>query len=142
MNYTTFQFDYDKDKLMSLFQTLSTQTQAMYNIADLTNVDKTNFPMMNIFNRDLSINEYGLAELTSETGMHENPKNNGLIMFPVNGLISFTFEDQTSVDITQPTILNGKVFHTYLPKETPAVFFAIKIPSNISYEQCCLLPKN
>jgi len=95
---------------------------------------------MNVFNRELSIREYGLAELVTETGMHVNPRNNGLIMFPVKGLMGFTFDDGTTVKITQPTITNGLVLHTYYPIESPAIFFAIKIPTNISYAECCLLP--
>jgi archaellin len=57
--------------------------------------------------------------------------------------INFTFENDDSIDITQPTITNGKVSHTYSPKSDSAIFFAIKIPFdidiNIVYEQISVL---
>jgi hypothetical protein len=131
-NYITFSSEYDKDGLLSLYNSLKSQNKCeiklCFEVADLTDIDQSLFPMMHIFDRVLSIQEYGLAELLTETGMHENPGNNGLIMFPLSGLIGFTFEDGTTIEIAQPTATNGRVLHTYYPIVSPAIFFAIKIP--------------
>jgi len=91
-------------------------------------------PCIDIFGRELGNDEYGLAELVVETGLHTNPGNNGLIVFPVSGLIQFDFLE-CKIDITEPTIINGKTIHNYLPLVTPSIFFAIKIPMDVSWEQ-------
>lgn len=136
-NYKIFEYDYDKDSLLSLYNSLKDEGKCSvnqcFNTADLTDVPHDRLPNMDIYERELSIGEYGLAELLSETGYHINPGNNGLIVFPVVGVITFTFEDGTSIDITQPTYTNGKVSHTYSSKDSPAVFFAIKIPSDVAW---------
>lgn len=139
MNYKILEYDYDKDKLSSLYVTLANTEHLVFRISDLSNIDKTLLPMMNVFNRELYPQEYGLAELLNETGMHVSPRNNGLIIFPVTGLINFTFVTGETIDITQPTIINGTVLHNYYPKVKDSVFFAIKIPTYITYEECCLL---
>jgi hypothetical protein len=137
-NYKIFEYDYDKDSLLSLYSSLKNEGKSKielcFNAADLTNVPHESLPYMNVYERTLAIGEYGLAELLSDTGYHVNPGNNGLIIFPVSGVINFTFEDGTSIDITQPTYTNGKVSHTYSPKDGSAVFFAIKIPSDVAWE--------
>ena len=136
-NYKTFDYAYSKDSLLFLYNKLKsdgkTQVDRCFEVADLTDVPHNMFPRMDIFDRTLDLKEYGLAELLSETGYHENPNNNGLIVFPVEGVIGFTFEDGTTVEITEPTITNGRIKHTYFPKTTPAVFFAIKIPLDVTW---------
>jgi len=137
-NYKIFEYTYDKDSLLSLYNSLKdegkSKVELCFNTADLTDVPHDILPNMDIYERTLAIGEYGLAELLSDTGYHVNPGNNGLIIFPVSGVINFTFEDGTSIDITQPTYTNGKVSHTYSPKDGSAVFFAIKIPSDVAWE--------
>ena len=146
-NYKTFDYTYDAASLLSLYNTLKAegkyQSTECFNTVYLTDVPHDIFPKMNIFGRLLDSNEYGLAEITADTGYHVNPGNNGLIIFPIEGVINFTFENDDSIDITQPTITNGKVSHTYSPKSDSAIFFAIKIPFdidiNIVYEQISVL---
>jgi len=130
MNYKTFDYGYSKESLLALFNRCNKQVMSCYNVADLTEVHQNMFPRMDIFDRTLDLKEYVLAELIGSTGYQINPGNNGLIIFPVTGLLTFEFEDGTSVDITGPTITNGKASHNIIPKDSPAVFFAIKIPED------------
>lgn len=118
--------------MFEIFQTSSKVKKLAYLLAE--NLPTENLPYLNIFNRTLSNDEYGLGELLIETGLHTNPRNNGLIVFPVSGLIRFDFID-CKVDVNSPTIINGRSIHNYLPLDKPSIFFAIKIPLSIHWEQ-------
>jgi hypothetical protein len=130
--YKFFDFDYNKRDLLEIFQNSLKVKKLTYSLAENLPVDK--LPFINVFDRSLSSDEYGLAELLTETGLHTNPKNNGLLVFPVNGLIQFDFL-KCKIDITTPTAINGRQLHNYKPLESSSIFFAIKIPYNVSWEQ-------
>ena len=133
MNYKTFDYLYSKENLFALYQRCDKQEVSCYILADLTNVPQNMFPRMDIFDRKLDSKEYVLGSLVSETDFQINPNNNGLIVFPVDGVLEFTFEDGTVVEITEPTVTNGKVRHKIKPKNGTAVFFAIKIPEDMTW---------
>lgn len=133
MNYKTFDYPYSKENLLALYQRCNKQDVSCYSLADLADVPQNMFPRMDIFERKLDIKEYVLGSLIGETGFQTNPGNNGLIIFPVDGVLEFTFEDGTVVEITEPTITNGKVSHNIKPKNDSAVFFAIKIPEDMTW---------
>jgi hypothetical protein len=134
--YKEFSFDYNQSKLFNLFQTSSKTQKLMYILADNLPVDV--LPCMQIFNRPLLENEYGLSELVSKTGFHVSPRNNGLIVFPVHGRIEFNFI-KCKVIATSPIAINGRQMHDYSPLDNPSIFFAIKIPTNISWEEAIKL---
>jgi hypothetical protein len=73
--------------------------------------------------------------------MHTKPNNNGLIIFPITNNISIEFEDGETFLINTPIAINGKELQKLSPSTTPSIFFAIKIPSDIPFEDAIsLLP--
>jgi len=130
--YKTFEFNYDRHKLLELFHASTKVRKLAYAMAE--DLPANILPCINILGRELSKDEYGLAELLVETGLHTNPKNNGLIVFPVSGVIQFDFLE-CKIDVTEPVMINGRTVHNYLPLVSPSIFFAIKIPSDITWEQ-------
>jgi len=132
MYYKKFNFEYNKKHLLNIFNCSILTPKQVYLHA--TNIPTDMLPCINIFGRDLTINEYGLSKIVRDTGFHINPGNNGLILFPVNGIVRFRFVDEV-VDADSPIIINGRQNHSYEPTNNDTIFFAIKIPSSIKFEE-------
>lgn len=126
MYYKRFSFNYDKEVLFNIFKSSELTRKQVYLHANNLPLDQ--LPCMNVFNRQLNDLEYSMAKIVGDTGFHVSPRNNGLILFPVNGVVRFTFLEDT-VDANTPIIINGKQQHTYGPTCDDTIFFAIKIPS-------------
>ena len=138
MKFKKFNVEYDKIKLLEIFSSSKKQQELEFKsaVAYTTNP----MPCMDIFKRPLVANEHGLSELVSATRMHIKPNNNGLLLFPITGIITVKFEGET-VDIDTPIAINGKTLQQFSPTVTPAIFFAIKIPSFVPFEDAVnLLP--
>jgi len=131
MYYKRFSFNYDKEVLFNIFKSSELTSKQVYLHANNLPLDQ--LPCMDVFNRQLHELEYGMAKIVSDTGFHISPRNNGLILFPVNGVVRFTFLED-NIDADTPIIINGKQQHTYGPTCDNTVFFAIKIPSNVMWD--------
>lgn len=102
-----------------------------------------------------------LCEILKPLGPYISPRNNGLLIFPISGLLEFKFYsyipkvvtngrpvlnsysvskaivEPTLTDIiriTKPTAINGLVAHMYQPVEPSTVILALKIPMHISWD--------
>ena len=137
MSYKKFEFSYNKNFLLELFNSLEKEDANWY--INCKNIPVESLPLITMFNRNLTVNEYGLSKLVKNMKLHINPNNNGLIIFPICGLIEVFWEDSSCIFIDQPTIINGKVLYGFNIIESPALFFAIKIPSSVTWDQSLLL---
>jgi hypothetical protein len=138
MKFKKFNIEYDKVKLLEIFTNSSKRQELEF----MSAVDYTTdlMPCMDIFKRPLVDKEYGLSELVTATRMHIKPNNNGLILFPISGIITIKFEDD-EILVNTPIAINGKTPQKFLPTVAPAIFFAIKIPSSILFDDAVnLLP--
>lgn len=131
--YKKFVKDYDKDTLVSLYNSLPKNNKGYYQefVLDSTIIDLISYGET-LFGRELNTNEYCLIELTKQSGFHTNPRNNGIIVFPVLGVASFDFKE-TVVLAEGPIAINGRQIHNYSPATTPTSWFVLKIPSNMEW---------
>jgi hypothetical protein len=139
MKYKKFNVEYSRIQLLSLFG--SSEKQIGTNFTSAVGYSTESLPCTNIFGRALLVTEYGLSELIVGEEMHAKPNNNGLIIFPITGSISVEFEDSEKFVIDTPIAINGSLPQKLYPIRAPAIFFAIKIPLNITFEDAInLLP--
>lgn len=141
--YKKFNYFYQKDKITSLLK--KSLAQGLYVIkfpwviiqpeVVLCNLDI--MPMNDILERTLSKNDFGLSTMICPTQFHTNPKNNGLIIFPLTNNLKFQFSNNTQIIIDGPTLINGRMKHRYFPVNDVAMFYAIKIPLEISWKEIC-----
>ena len=92
-------------------------------------------PMNHVLRRELTSDDVGLSLMIGSTDFHINPKNNGLIIFPLGGQLKFNFENREEIVIDTPTVVNGKINHKYFPVGSSSMFYAIKVPSDISWNE-------
>ena len=139
MKYKKFNAEYNRVKLLSLFN--SSEKQNEDNFISAVGYDTTELPCMDVFNKPLFQGEHGLSELSTSESFHVKPNNNGLLIFPITGSITVEFEDGEKFVIDTPIAINGSTPQKLLPVRAPGIFFAIKIPSDISFEDAIdLLP--
>ena len=164
-NYKKFEYNYDKKRLLD-FYNFRVMNGYGIPVGPLIHVDHQNLINYCTPGFDLVIDQpnptnFGIAKIRNKTGLHCTPRNNGLIIFPLEGTVVYDFysyvpnpgrpkllpynltETQTqeimktfveSVRIDQPTAINGLVVHNYYPLETSAVFYAVKIPVKMTWE--------
>ena len=131
--YKKFTRDYDRDNLLSLYNSLPIINKGYYKEVNLdsTAIDLVEYGKQ-LFGRELEKNEYCLIELVSQSGFHTNPRNNGVIVFPVLGIASFDFKEN-SVLADGPVAVNGRQLHNYSPDKSTTVWFVLKIPSGTQW---------
>jgi hypothetical protein len=136
--YKQFDFSYDKEELLKLFNTVNKVQQGPFLHADTSVLLENDLVKQTISNLNLISNitpdQYGLSSLSQGTCYHTNPGNNGLVILPVDGVVCFDFKLGGTVKVTCPTITNGKQLHKYYPENGTATFFALKIPASISWD--------
>jgi hypothetical protein len=153
--YKKFEYFYQKEKLEDLLKKLIeekkiiTQLPWIYGDPAIVLENRDILPMNHIFGENLSINDFGLAALMDSTEFHVNSKNNGLIVFPLSGKLEFNFRpsiqdtsQKIKTVIDSPTLVNGKIDHRYFPTTGVSMFYAIKIPPNISWDEICSIIDN
>ena len=127
--YKKFTKDYNNDNLLSLYNSLPSIDKGYYKE---TNLDSTVIDLVeygeHLFGRKLETTEYCLIKLVSQSGFHVNPRNNGILVFPVIGVASFDFKE-TAVLADEPLAVNGRQLHNYSPDQSTTVWFVLKIPS-------------
>jgi hypothetical protein len=103
--YKQINFEYDKNILLDIFENNPKEivnshfTKTKY----LINEDKILESFYKKFDFiPLDRDSVELFELTSAVNPHVNPRNNGLIFFPVQGLIEYTFYNYI------PELVNGR----------------------------------
>ena len=103
--YKQINFEYDKNILLEIFENNPKEvvnshfTKTKYQI----NEDNVLEPFYRKFDFiPLDRDSVELFELTSAVNPHVNPRNNGLIFFPVQGLIEYTFYNYV------PELVNGR----------------------------------
>jgi hypothetical protein len=140
MKYKKFNTEYDRLKLLSLFN-ISEKQGSIQQYLSAVGYSTESLPCMDIFSRTLNSEEYGLSKLVTAEIMHAKPNNNGLIIFPITNNISIEFEDGETFLIDTPIAINGKERQKLSPAATLSLFFAIKIPSDVPFEDAIsLLP--
>lgn len=140
MKYKKFNTTYNRFKLLSLFY-ISEKQGIIKQYLSAVGYSTELLPCMDIFSRTLHKEEYGLSKLITAEAMHAKPNNNGLIIFPITHNISIEFEDGETFFIDTPIAINGKELSKLSPSATPSLFFAIKIPSDVPFEDAIsLLP--
>lgn len=141
--FKKFQYFYQKEKLEALLKKVIEEKKVIiklpwvYAEADIVLKNQDILPMSHILKKNLTDKDFGLALMIGSTDFHINPKNNGLIIFPVSGTLKFNFKDKVEITIDTPTIVNGKITHKYFPVNGGAMFYAIKIPSDITWNEIC-----
>ena len=141
MKYKKFNTEYDRLKLLSLFN-ISEKQGSIQQYLSAVGYSTESLPCMDIFSRILNPAEYGLSKLVTAEAMHTKPNNNGLIIFPITHNISIEFSDGETFLIDTPIAINGKELQKLSPSSTtPSILFAIKIPSAVPFEDAIsLLP--
>lgn len=140
MKYKKFNIEYDRLKLLSLFSISEKQGTGRQYLSAV-GYSTESLPCMDIFSRILNPAEYGLSKLVIAEVMHTKPNNSGLIIFPITNNISIEFGDGETFLIDAPIAINGKELQKLSPGATPSMFFAIKIPSAMTFEDAIsLLP--
>ena len=91
-----------------------------------------------LFGRELKPVEYCLIELVNQSGFHTNPRNNGIIVFPLTGVASFDFNETVAL-ADQPIAINGRQLHNYSPLEENTTWFVLKIPPNVLWKDITAL---
>ena len=109
-------------------------------------------------------NNITIGAITKNINPYINPANNGLIIFPLKNVLEVSFysypgelvngrptlipewRDQTrlneikathteTIKITQPTIINGLVAHSYQVANTNVLLCALKIPMYVTWDE-------
>lgn len=105
-----------------------------------------------------------LVNIVGPIGHHTNPRNNGIIVFPIEGILELSFYsyipttvingrptlqadryEQSFINkieetheytmyLRQPTAINGTKVHNYRPIGKNMLFFALKIPFGMTWE--------
>jgi hypothetical protein len=141
--FKKFQYFYQKENIKVFFKKMIEENKVifkppwLYADSKIVLENRDILPMSHVLKRDLSVNDVGLALMISSTKFHINPKNNGLIIFPLVGTLKFNFEDKVQTIVDSPTIVNGKINHRYFPIDGVSMFYAIKIPPEISWIEIC-----
>jgi hypothetical protein len=139
MKYKKFNVEYNRVKLLSLFN--SSEKQSDTNFISAVGYSTDLLPCIDIFSKELHPAEHGLSEISIAEEMHTKPNNNGLFVFPITGSILLEFEDGEKFIIDTPIAINGKEAQRLAPARAPSIFFAIKIPVDIAFEDAIsLLP--
>lgn len=139
MKYKKFNVDYNRVKILALFNSSEKQSDEHY--VSAVGFSTEVLPCMDIFNKELLAEEYGLSELAIAEEFHTKPNNNGLFLFPVTGSMVLEFADGEKFIVDTPIAINGKESHKLSPTRAPAIFFAIKISPDVAFEDAInLLP--
>ena len=137
--YVEFDLNYNKLSLLELYFSHEKKESGPYSHVDPAEIinEKPIVEILDKFNflvEEFSVRDFGLSKLNKNTGLHINPRNNGIIVFPLFGSMAFDFNGNTAITIKKPTVVNGKQMHRYYPVSPPAIFFGIKIPQTKSWE--------
>jgi hypothetical protein len=164
--YKEFDFDYDPNLFIEIFKSngkensMSPFLKTLYPINEDDSIKPfyENFNFVPTDRRSLE-----LMEILVPVGPYISPRNNGLIFFPVSGVLEFNFYSYTSntfvngrpilpprsannnykniehtlvetIQVTGPVAINGLVTHKYTPLEFPTLVFVLKIPMHIPWE--------
>lgn len=154
-----FNYDWDVSFLLDVYEKqkaegMTVLEKSKFRVADLSQVDKTKWPLFELMEMQRITNNCMLGEITERIGLHCNPKNNGLVILPLRGTIDFNFyswnppledgltsfmpyDTNESVEktltyavrgVSTPFAFNGRLIHDYWPTSNSAIFFALKIP--------------
>lgn len=146
--FKKFQCSYQKENIEFFLKKMIEENKVtinppwIYADPEIVLKNRDMLPMNHVLKRDLTTSDFGLAAMIDSTKFHVNPKNNGLIIFPLTGILKFNFEDKVQIIIDTPTIVNGKIIHKYFPINGISMFYAIKIPSDISWSEICSIVNN
>lgn len=163
--YSFFQCDIDKQKLLDLFNREKLQStliseKGIYHSVDPDVIIESGAPSLISIDYQLNRQDVMLSVLSTQTRLHCNPGNNGLLIVPLAGALNFDFysyqprivegrtqfspsEESPEVfntlvhsvrDCEMPIAFNGRLVHNYWPT-TSAVFYARKIPLRFEWEQ-------
>lgn len=165
-NYKKFYYEYKKSYLLDYydqkFQKKYFRSNDMFVHIDHTFLIGDYTPLFEIIDNKPDHSNFGLSKIYKETGLHCTPRNNGLLILPVEGTLTFdfysyisnegrpklmptdidenkkqqiinTFEEKIIID--QPTAINGLTVHNYYPTNTEAIFYAVKIPATKSFNE-------
>lgn len=138
MKYKKFNTEYDRLKLLSLFSISEKQGNGQHYLSAV-GYSTESLPCMDIFSRTLNQEEYGLSKLVIAEVMHTKPNNNGLLIFPITNNISIEFGDGETFLIDAPIAISGKELQKLSPASTVSLFFAIKIPLDVPFEDAISL---
>jgi hypothetical protein len=139
--FLKFSYEYQQDKLLKLFQDLMVAKkftkQNPWIHADHEEVlkNKDILPMSDFFVKELNVNDFGLSMMVGKSGIHTNKKNNGLIIFPLKRHLVFDFNEYPNIIIDTPTVINGSQEYNFYPNDTMSIFYALKIPLELSWDE-------
>lgn len=161
--YRLFNCPVDRQYLLELFDSeqqagrLKREKSVYESVDPLLLMEGQHHPLVDL-DYDLNFNDVMLSLIDKPTGLHCNPKNNGLLMVPLRGKLNFDFysyeprivngrteffpnEETPNVlstlvhtlrDVECPIAVNGRMVHSYWGTDS-TVFYARKIPAVFSW---------
>ena len=166
--HRSFNLNYNKDLFKNIWEENKHDVNVLGTLnkvnKDLTEISEV-VELFNILNINPVLKDNAdLVNIVGPIGHHTNPRNNGIIVFPIDGILELSFYryvpetiidgrptlkadryEQSFIDkinntheynvyIRQPTAINGTKVHNYRPIIKNALFFALKIPFGMTWE--------
>lgn len=166
--HRSFNLNYNKDLFKNIWEENKHDVKVQGTLnkvkKDLTEIPEV-VEMFKILNINPVLKDNAdLVNIVGPIGHHTNPRNNGIIVFPIEGILELSFYSytpETIIDgrptlladryeqsfinkinstheynlyIRQPTAINGTKVHNYRPIGKSMLFFALKIPFGMTWE--------
>jgi hypothetical protein len=160
--YRILKCQYDRDSLIELFNTsdkyeIKSLNRVTASIIEHPAVDRL-FKLFDFI--DYNTHNVELGEVRTYVPPYISPGNNGLIIFPLQGILKLNFYSYPatrktlspfrwktvnelesiektlicSVNVDQPLVFNGLIPHSYGPVDKSALLLFLKIPLTISWD--------
>jgi hypothetical protein len=159
-----FSFNYNPDVFLNLFENNEVDSSNQGFIKTLYKLNESS-DLLAFYKRfefiTLDRNSVELLEVVQTVNPHVNPRNNGLLVFPIKGVLEFSFYDYTDIEenlypgvispnsmlnnkiestlsykisADSPVAINGRITHSYKPLTDTALILVLKIPKRVNWE--------
>ncbi len=107
MNYIKFNYDYDRERLLKIFNdSKKAIIKGVYSVTENFSDDKSLDCLFMLLNKILRCEDnIGLSLIDSNIRPYISPGNNGLIIFPVRGCLEMSFYGYHKIDSSGVFIL-------------------------------------